>query len=696
MGQEGTQQNAFHLKDLWEVIRKRRWVVATFFVVLVTVVLIGTLSQTPIYRATTTIAILPDTPKVLNFQSIDDFGSGNYYMYQDYYNTQNRIIQSNHIARRVIDRLGLKQEGKEGKEVTMTPGYFLAHLEVTPIKESQLVKISYNHPDPAEATRVANAIAEVYIEDNLEQRLSLTKQAVDWLSERLAELKNQVVESEQKMFEFKNKNRLVGLDDKQNLMLQKLVDLNTAYSRARAERIEVEARWKRLDRLVRAGTDREALVEVLSSQLVQNLKQQLIDMQREHSQLSARYLPEHPKMRRLHDQISFVNQRIEGEITKILEAARTEYVLKRAEENSLGAELETAKQEALELHKKFISHMAIQQDAEKNQQLYDILLGRLKEADLTSSLRANNLRIIDSALEPSRPVKPRVQVNMALAVLVGLVGGIGLAFFFEYVDNTIKTTEDIERHVQLPLLGVIPDMADANEESTDRDLFVHTHPKSTIAESCRSIRTNLMFLGAEKPLHSFIVTSATPLEGKSTTTCNLGITLAQAGQRVVLVDADLRRSRLHKTFGLRNDAGFSTLLLGSNDVASVMLPTDIPNLWVIPSGPLPPNPSELLTSARMDEVLKMLEQEFDRVVFDSPPVIPVTDAIVLGRKVDGVLYVVKSGKVSRDLVAEARRRLVEVDTNVLGVVLNGLDVTDGAYAYQYQYYYGSDDEEPAA
>lgn len=690
-----TQESGFQLKELWEIIVKRKWVVATFFGVLVLVVLLGTLREQRIYKATATVAILPDTPKVVSFQEVQDLGASNYFLYQDYYNTQNKILKSYTIAGLVIDRLDLTMLDKEGKSVVMDPGTFVENLDIEPVKESQLVKVSYLDPDPELATQVANTVAQVYIEENLNQRVEVTKQAVDFLSQRLTELKDQIVRSESEVLKFKSANDIVGWDEKHNLVLQKLIDLNAAFSKSHTERIELEARAKKLRGLLAAGADRESVMPVLESHLIQQLKERLVELERERSEMASRYKSEHPKMRRLNEQITFVTQRIDGEVHKVLAAVQNEYLLKLAEELSLGRELENAKRQALALNQKLISHSALQQETDKNQELYDVLLQRLKETDITSNLRSNNLRIVDAAMPPEIPVKPNVPVSLALALLLGLVGGIGLAFFFEYLDNTIKTQDDVDRYLRWPLLGVVPAI-EPGSEGVNRDLYAHNYPKSTLAESLRSVRTSIDFVAATQALPSLMVTSATPLEGKSTTSCNLGIALAQSGKRVVLIDTDLRRSRLHKAFGVPNERGFSSLLLGADDIANIAVATGVPNLWVIPSGPLPPNPSELLGSSRMDEIIALLQTRFDRVVFDTPPVMPVTDAIVLGRKVSGTVFVIKAGKVARDVAAEARRRLADINLNVLGVVLNAVDTSAGGYGYQYTYYYGNEDDGAAS
>jgi polysaccharide biosynthesis transport protein len=686
------QKDTINLKDLWAIVLKRRWVVVAFFSVLVVIVGIGTIVQTPLYRATATIAIMPERPKVLQFQEVDEIsGGGSYWMYQDYFNTQLRIIRSVATARAVVDRLGLTVEAADGSIVPMPLGRIVANMDVDAVRDSQIVRISYTDPDPQQAADIAQTIAEVYMEQNLNHRVDLTRQAVDWLSERLTELKQDLVANETKIFDFKNENRLVTLDERYNLLLHRLVEMNNAHARLLTARVELEARWRQIDQLIKSGADLEALTAVIQSQLIQNLKARAVDLERERSELAQRYLPEHPRMQRVERQIAHVHQSIRKEVGKIVAAVRNEYTIKKAEEESLARALETAKQEALDLNKKLIAHMSLQHESEKNQQLYDILLGRLKETDITSEMRATNIRLLDRAEAPPYPVSPRVAVNLALALLVGLVGGIGLAFFFEYVDNTVKTQEDVEKILQMPLLGVIPSILE-KEEPAAYDRHVHLHPKSTMAESCRAIRTNLNFIHVERPLTSLVVTSATPLEGKSTTCCNLGITMAQAGQRVLLVDTDLRRSRLHKAFELDNTRGFSNLLSGEYSLDAVVQATEVPNLWVITSGPLPPNPSELLGSSRMDEVVSLLTQRYDRVIFDSPPILPVTDAIVMSRKVAGTIYIIKAGKVSKEMAAEARRRLVEVDAKVLGAVLNDVDVASGGYSAQYQYYYAADDE----
>jgi capsular exopolysaccharide synthesis family protein len=686
-------ESAFQLQDAWAVIRKRRQVALTFFAVLVGVVLVGTLNQKPIYRATVTIVVLPDTPKVVSFQEVEDLGASNYFLYQDYFNTQHKILRSNSVAALVIDRLGLTEPGPGGTRKALAPERLIENLEVEPVKESQLVRVSYQDPNAQQAARVANTVAQVYLEENLNQRVHVTKQAVDFLAQRLTELKDQVVRSENEVFKFKRDNDIVGWDEKHNLVLQKLVDLNAAYSKVHTERVELEARARRLRSLVASGTDRQAILPVIESNLIQQLKEHLVDLERQQSELAGRYRPGHPKMQRLTSQVTLLKGRVDAEVSRVIAAVGHEYELKYAEERSLGAELDAAKAQAMELNRKLISHASLQQEAETNQKLYDIILGRLKETDIASNLRANNARVIDAADTPPRPVKPNVPLNLSLALLLGLVGGVGLAFCFEYLDDTLKTQDDVARHLGLPLLGVVPAIEPG--EAVTRDLYVHTHPKSTIAESLRSLRTSLDFLGAARPLRTLMITSATPLEGKSTTSANLGAVLAQAGRRVVLIDTDLRRSRLHKSFGLANERGFSNLLLGSDDLASVVQATEVPGLSVIPSGPLPPNPSELLGSRRMDEILALLGARFDVVLFDTPPVIAVTDATVLGRKLDGTIFVVKSGQTRRGVAAEACRRLNEVGLNVVGVVLNGVDTSPGGYGYQYAYEYGAEAPWPA-
>jgi capsular exopolysaccharide synthesis family protein len=349
-------------------------------------------------------------------------------------------------------------------------------------------------------------------------------------------------------------------------------------------------------------------------------------------------------------------------------------------EKSLKAALEETKTIALEVNKKEIDYNKLKREADNNASLYGMILKRLKETDLTGMLKSNNVRRLDNALVPKVSIKPRVKFNILIAMLIGFIGGLGLAFFFEYLDNTIKTQEDIERVLGLTFLGFIPTIVvdEASSESDERvmkDLYLFSHPKSNAAEACRSIRTNIMFVTPDKPARTLLFTSAGPQEGKSITATSVAISMALSGNKTILIDGDMRKPRIHRSFGLENISGLSSCIIGGTDLDSAIQSTTVPNLHVLPCGPIPPNPAELLHTEGFKSVLTQLMNKYDKVIFDSPPVIAVTDAVIMSRMMDGVILVIKSAKTSRDMA------------RIIGSVLNDLDFEDRGYRYYYYYYY---------
>jgi capsular exopolysaccharide synthesis family protein len=402
--------------------------------------------------------------------------------------------------------------------------------------------------------------------------------------------------------------------------------------------------------------------------------------------MAQRYLPKHPEMVRLQAQRDLLDRELAAQIAKIVRGIEAEYAVAADREKALTAELDAAKREKQALDKKEIEYRVLEREVETNRGLYDVLQKRMKETQVTENLRANNIRLIDRAEPPLAPVRPRTRVNLILGLILGLVGGAGLAFFFEFIDNTVKTQEDVEGLLRLPFLGIIPSFRGDVGERIATDLFAHEHPKSSVTESCRVIRTNLLFAAPDKTLRRLLVTSAGPQEGKSTTVTNLGIVLAQGGKRVLILDSDLRRPRLHKVFDVpAGRPGLTTLIMGEATLDEVIFATAVPGLSVIPCGPIPPTPSELLGSRHMEDLLPRLDERFDWVLFDSPPVIAVTDAVVLSRLADGVVLVVKAGKTTRDLVVRAKRQLDDVGAPILGTVLNDFNVLGDGYRYYYYY-----------
>ena len=334
-----------------------------------------------------------------------------------------------------------------------------------------------------------------------------------------------------------------------------------------------------------------------------------------------------------------------------------------------------------------------------------MVLKRLKETDLSSLLKTNNIHLLDAAIVPDSPIKPNLRVNLMLGTFLGLLAGLGLAFAAEWLDSSFKGQEDVERVLGLAFLGIVPSISDPSlptgeKASIARDLFVHSHPKSSVAECCRSVRTNLLFMSPDRPLHKLLITSSSPQEGKTTTAISLGIAMAQSGNRVLVVDTDMRRPRLHRAFGVSNEVGLSTAVVGETKIEACVKSTDVPNLWVLPCGPVPPNPAEMLHAERFREIVAALAGKYDRILFDSPPLAAVADAAVLSTLVDGALLVLKAGKTTHEVAKRAVASLQAVNAPIAGVVLNDLDLESREYSYYYYYdrrgYYGEDQGSKAA
>ena len=402
----------------------------------------------------------------------------------------------------------------------------------------------------------------------------------------------------------------------------------------------------------------------------------------------------------LQEELNSLQSRKSNEIGRIVDALYNEYKVALAKEYSLKNALNQQKGESLAMNVKAIDYNVLKRQAESSREMYDILVKRFKETSITEDIKTGNIRIVDLAEIPRTPVKPKKAQNLILGLIVGLALGVGLAFFLEYLDNTIKVPDDIKNILKLPYLGPVPAIAAAEggvgngERNPADDLVSHLSPKSTASEAYRGIRTSILFSSAEQAPQVLIVSSSGPREGKTITSANIAITMAQAGNRVVILDCDMRRPRVHKIFSLSRDRGMSNLLVGNDVLDNVVIRTDIPNLDVIPSGPIPPNPSEVLSSQRMVDLIGVLRGRYDRVIIDTPPITAVTDAVILSKIVDGVVLIVRAGVAHRELVRNAVEQLRQVNAHILGAVLNGVDMgRDSYYYYQYYYYYYGEDGE---
>ncbi|MBW2702156.1 MAG: polysaccharide biosynthesis tyrosine autokinase [Deltaproteobacteria bacterium] len=709
------------LREYWNIVLKRRWTVLMFFMAAVTTVTIFTLRQQKIYEARASMIIELYAPQVLgNMREVYNLGAGSYWSNKEYYETQYKVITSRTVAQKIVQLLrlegnktflGIDKMPPEEQKRLMDQSFDYVEmvqgaLTVEPVKDSRMVYIKAKHRSPKWAQRLANAAVNAYIDYNLQTRRQITLDAAGWLADRAKELKSRADETENRLQAYKTDKKIlsVSLEDRQNITSQKLLDMNQALSRIQTERITLQSRRQQVTDIKTRKLPLDSIDEIIDNKLIQQMKESYFRAKENKAELATRYLPEHPKYKALDEKIKEVRRNLEREIDNVLVSMEAEFQAKVASEKQIQRELAKVKAEALGINKKAITYNRLKRIADNAAEMHQLVRKRQQEAALSAHQETNNVYKLDSAIKPSFPVYPRVRLNILLAAVVGLLGGIGLAFFLEYLDNTIKSHEDVTRILQVPFLGIIPSIKletgeELKEVTTVRDHYLVSHPKSTVAESCRTVRTNILLMSPENPARRMLVTSPNPQEGKSTVCINIGITMAQSGSKVILLDTDMRRPRLHKTFGISSSTGLTTAILGEVDVLDVIHHSEVPNLDVLPCGPIPPNPTELFHTERFRRIVEQLSEAYDRVIFDSPPVLVVADPLILSSMMDGVVLVVKSASTSRDLARRAVMQMRDVKANILGAVINDLDIHHREYGYyyyrQYGYYYGEKERDGA-
>ena len=715
-------EEAPHLLDYWHVILKRRWVVLSCLLIVFSTVAIGTLKQPPVYSGKVLIEINPVAPQVVNFR---DFAQGAPGIDVDSYReTQNTILQSRTLAEGVIDELqlyrypefyrsrglfGLIEKNPDKIPSASDPGppdhssdayrnsvkYFLDSLGVSPVRRSNLVEVSFLSQDPKLAERITNKLADDYILQNLQVKWDEALKASEWLSGRLVQLKGKLEKSEDGLQAYAQANSILFVEEKQNLVNARLKQLQEEYTKAEADRFQKESLYN----LVQTGKVQD-LPGVLDNHLIQDLSLRLAELQRDYAQLTATVKPDYPKAVAIKKQIDALQANLDHEKGALAENIVDGYRSALANEKYLGQAVEEQKKEVNNIAEKSIQYNILKREVDTSKQLYEGLLQRMKEAQISAGLEASNIRIVDAAEVPKRPVKPRVVLNLALGVILGLGVGIGLAFFQEYLDDTLKTPDEVETLLRLPSLGVLPAFSLNGAGKAARDGLASIAPgKDTpvaaaiqthyaAVEAFRSLRTSIL-LSANPVPKVLLITSALPGEGKTTTTINLGATLASLGSRVVIVDCDMRRPSCHRMMGVENKPGFVQCLTGHVGLSEAILPVPgVANLSVIPCGLIPPNPAEVLSSPLTGELLRKLRAEFEYVLVDSPPLLSAADGRILATLTDAVVLVVRAFQTPQDMVRRARSLLYGARARILGVALNDVDIQRDGYSYNYYYRYG--------
>jgi capsular exopolysaccharide synthesis family protein len=541
------------------------------------------------------------------------------------------------------------------------------------------------------AIKIVNELAQAYIDHNMELRLGAIQDAMAWMNERIEEERLKVEAAERKLQEYREREGIVTefSGEIETVTAQKLAQLNTQVVHAESARVEAETRYKQAIQMQDDPLVMDSIPEVLKSEIIKSIKITEVDLYKRISELSKKYGKEHPKMKAALSELNTLQERKRAEVNRIIDSLKNEYQVAQARETSLMAALERQKQESLELNKKAIEYGVLKREAEGARELYDLLIKRFKETSVTEEIDTGNIRIIDSA-ESAFKVSPNTRRNFKLALVIGLMIGLGLSFLFEYIDNTIKIPDEVEKYFKVPLLGVVLDHpAKGHREgdsNTKAELITLEDPKSAVSESYRGIRTRILFSSPERQPKSILMVSALEAEGKTISSANLAVIMARTGSRVLLLDCDMRKPRINSIFGCEKKKGVSNVLVGDCTISDAVRDTGIENLDLITCGELPPNPSELLGSKAMQEMLATLSNDYDRIIIDSPPVSAVTDAVVLSQIVDGVVVVLQANKTDRHVAQSALEQLSAVHAHVFGIILNRIDASLTKYYSMYSYY----------
>ncbi len=731
------EEEEIDLREYLAVILRRRWTVLAVLLLVVFTTAFFTFRMKPLYKATATLEISPNQPQVVPF---GDDSRVRLVEQARYIQSQMEILKSRSLARRVVEALDLEQApefqgkkrgylsrligglkgavasllggGKGKKALPVDPSEarkeslvsaFLSRLKVSPLKggKTYIMAVSFEAHNPKLTAKVVNTLVEEYISFDLEKRIEATKVGKKYLEKQIARVQAGLEEAEEKLNEFAKKNDIVFLSQLgkgegqggEDIATTRLSQLTDELIKAEAHRIQLESLYRQ------SLKNPDSLPQVMNSSLVSSLKDRLAQLETRHANLSSTFTPEYPEMKRLGEEIASVKSQIAREKKRVIASIKTDYLTALKREEMIRSALDKQKKKTSELRQKAIDYNILKREVETNRHIYELLLQRSKEMDVEASVRSTSIRPIDRASIPLFPYKPRKGLNLLLSLIVGLMAGVFLAFFLEYLDNTIKTPDEVERLLRLPVLGVVPTITlrkRKKEEGEGKpliDLYAVNSPKSPAAEAFRMVRTSLMLAAAEHPPKAVLVTSPQVGGGKSFVSLNLALAYAQMESRVVLLDCDLRRARLHRVLDVKANPGLSNFLAGRVDLTQVIHRIDGKlgdgvGIDFIPAGTVPPNPVELLNSKAFYHLLEGLREKYDHIVMDSSPLVGFADALVLSRLVDGAVLILRNQQTPKPAAKYARDMLYQVGGNILGVVVNDVKVERGSYYYgKYSGYY---------
>jgi succinoglycan biosynthesis transport protein ExoP len=715
-----------HLLDRLAVLYRYRRLCVTVFILSTAAMIIQGYTNVQLYQALARLEINDERSTAVPGLSNDQ----NTY-YEDpepYFSTQHKILKGRDLTRRVVRKLKLETVPEfngtaappptpvtmlrdletrliklirpssavqpeppkvdESSDESSLVSAFIGHVDVLPVRGSHLVDVTFTSQTPKFAATAANALVDEYVEQNLQVKLQSTGGMLDWLERELAGQQKKVEDSERALAQYRERENALSLDEKQNIVLSRLNQLNDAATRARTTRVQKESLYNQV-KSISAGTAPDAIPIIAQNQSVQNAKSKLTTLQADRVRLLDRYGEKHPQVVQVNNGLADAQRQYDLAVTGAVQSARNEYEAAIIEERSLSQNLEGAKAEATDLNRKGIGYGVMEREAKSNREVYQSLLTREKELRVSANSRTNNVRVIDHAETPRAPVTPGGRRTWLISIVAGLVLSVAVALGLDYMNDTIKTPEDVTRRLKLPFLGLVPSV-----RGDKHPLLASSHVPHDFGESFRALRTSLLSKYPGEGTKIIVVTSAQPLEGKTTTAANIAMALAYGGSRVLLIDADMRRPGLHRPLRLTNERGLSQVLIGQARVRDVIQRTVDPNLLAITAGRTPPNPSELLSSERMKTLLTNLAHgPFDWIIVDTPPVLAVTDAVILAPIVSGVTFVIGAEMTRRRLAERALETIMASHPRYAAVVLNRVDFARNKYYYsryyghQYKNYY---------
>ncbi|MBN1272583.1 MAG: polysaccharide biosynthesis tyrosine autokinase [Candidatus Aminicenantes bacterium] len=747
--------------DLMAYLRmllKRKWIIISFATAVIVLVGISTFTETPMYRASATLLIKDASSDMLSISDIYGTPYRAYdYMNRDF-NTQLRLLTSRALAERVAVRMNLKDRPEIRNPIKRrgtliqslkniisfqwvfrliprrkTPGKIQVKrnaptrktyvnpnirlsglvrggLGVSPIEDTRMITLSYSSPYPALASDIVNNVAEEFINFSIETRYEATQQASDFLTEQIVRLREDLATKERELQKYGEQKNILVTDSRGNAVVNKFSELSSALTQAQIDRINKEAYYREMKDL-----RIDSLPQFVSNPLIQSMKTQYLNLKSEYDQKSQFFKSDYPEMKQLKARLDSISEDLKSEIFKAVEAAESEYRSSLKKESSLRDLMQGQRKEVTQMSNDAILYNSIRIEVENKRGLLNSLVAKQNEALISARLsgfKTSNIKIVDKALVPGGPYSPNIPRSLMMAIMVGLFGGIGLCFLLEYLDNSIKGPDDVEKLAGLPSLGIIPYLSpdgmqkkkyrgyysyrygDNNPGETDKavnikeiELINHLHPSFSISEDYRTVRTSIMLSHAESPPKSIVFTSCFPGEGKTSTVVNLAVSFAQLGRKILIIDSDLRKPRIHRIFRIRNIGGLSEYLTGKVDEKEVFKKTDIKNIWCVPSGPIPPNPAELLNSSRMKTFLKETKKVFDVVLLDASPVLAVIDPVILSSVAEDVVFIVQAGKTSKKPFVQAINELKRAKAKPLGVVFNEAKMARQGYGSHYYHYY---------